>query len=133
MDGAVGRDEQTHTERTLEHVPGGQKTILQSWFYPHIFLCVSGTKIRSSDFGGWWRLHLAPPLTHLENVMAEKYCLGIGNGRDWLRIMLSFRFVFLLDPTPGKTLVRLFPCIISLGQSAVGIRIVLFPWASEIA
>lgn len=49
--------------------------------------------------------HLAPPLPHLESVMAEKYCLGIGNGRDWLRIMLSFRFVFLLDPTPGKTLV----------------------------
>lgn len=51
--------------------------------------------------------HLAPP--PLESVMAEKYCLGVGNGRDWLIIMLSFRFVFLLDPTPGKILVHLFP------------------------
>lgn len=63
------------------------------------------------EAGGPYPLNrLAPPL--LESVMAERYCLSVGNGRDWLIIMLSFRFVFLLDPTPCKILGHLFPCII---------------------
>lgn len=74
--GAVGQDEQTHTERTLEHVPGGQKTFLESQFSPYIFLCVSGTKIRSSGFGGQWSLptepSCSPPHTHTLKVLWQK-------------------------------------------------------------